>query len=206
MASVACNMPPDAGVSAAEAASILDDVRHAMERDPQEARAAALRLVALFTPPSEAASSVFRGGLAPWQRQRIDKYIREHLEQPMRLGQLAALVCLSVGHFSYAFKESFGDTPHAHIIHLRLTLAKQMMLATRDPLSGIALACGFADQAHFSRLFRQRVGEPPNAWRRRNLTDGPAMPTGGHFPGTPVQAETVSWTRAFVHRPKKRAA
>jgi len=206
MASVACNMSPGAGVSAAEAASILDDVRHAMERDPQKAHVAALRLVALFTRPAKAASPVFRGGLAPGQRQRIDRYIREHLEQPMRLGELAAPVGLSAGHFSYAFKESFGDTPQAQIIQLTLTFARQLMLATRIPPSEIALACGFADQAHFSRLFRQRVGESPNAWRRRNFMDAPAMPTGSRFPGAPVQAANVAWARALDHRHETQAA
>ncbi len=37
--------------------------------------------------------------------------------------------------------------------------------------SHIALACGMADQAHLSKLFRRGHGEPPGAWRRRSLTD-----------------------------------
>jgi AraC family transcriptional regulator len=45
------------------------------------------------------------------------------------------------------------------------------MLTTEDPLSQIALACGMADQAHLSKLFRRGVGETPSAWRRRSLTD-----------------------------------
>jgi len=48
------------------------------------------------------------------------------------------------------------------------------MLTTEDPLSQIALACGLADQAHLSKLFRRAVGETPSAWRRRNLTDAQA--------------------------------
>jgi len=34
-------------------------------------------------------------------------------------------------------------------------------------LSVIALLCGFTDQAHLSKLFRQHTGETPGAWRRR---------------------------------------
>jgi AraC-like DNA-binding protein len=89
----------------------------------------------------------------------------------VRLETLAKQVLLSVSHFCRAFKESFGDTPHAFIIGLRLERAKKLMLATEEPLSHIAIACGLADQAHLSKLFRLRLGETPNAWRRRNLTD-----------------------------------
>jgi AraC family transcriptional regulator len=158
----------------AEAAGILDDVRRAMEQNPEDARAAALRLVALLTLPAEAESAGARGGLAPWQRRKVDRYLREHLEQPVRVDELAEQVPLSVSHFSRAFKETFGDTPHAYIIRLRLELAQKLMLATEDPLSQIALACGFANQSHLSKLFRRGVGETPSAWLRRNLTDAQA--------------------------------
>jgi transcriptional regulator GlxA family with amidase domain len=206
MASAACNISPEAGVSAAEATSILDDVRHAMEWNPQGAHAAALRLVALLSPTAETASPGCRGGLAPWQLRRVDRYIRDRLEQPIRLQELAEQVSLSVGHFCRAFKASLGESPYAHIIELRLTLAKELMLTTRDSLSEIAFACGFANQAHLSKLFRDRVGEPPNAWRRRNLRDAPARPRGSRFPGMPVHASTVSLARAFDRCQKGQAA
>lgn len=48
------------------------------------------------------------------------------------------------------------------------------MLQSGELLADIALACGFADQAHFSTIFRREVGETPSAWRRRNQTDAPA--------------------------------
>ncbi len=50
---------------------------------------------------------------------------------------------------------------------MRLKRAQEMMLASSEPLSQIALACGFSDQAHLCKAFRRDVGESPNAWRRR---------------------------------------
>ena len=158
--------------SPTEAARILETVRHAMEQNPEGARAAAVQLVALFTPLTEATFAAARGGLAPWQQRRTDRYVREHLEQQIRVEELAAQVSLSVSYFCRAFKVSLGDTPHAYIIRLRLIRAQELMLATRDPLSQIALACGFANQAHLSKLFRRMWDETPNAWRRRNIVDG----------------------------------
>lgn len=154
----------------AEAAEILDEVRSEMERNPEGARAAALRLVMLLTPRTAAESAGARGGLTPWQKRQVDLYLREHMERPLRIRQLAEQVSLSVSHFCRAFKESFGTTPHTHIIRLRVELARQLMVTTRDPLSHIALRCGLADQAHLSKLFRHWMGETPNAWRRRNFT------------------------------------
>ncbi len=154
----------------AEAATLLDDVRRAMGRNPQAAHAAALRLVTILTPAAPEATST-RGGLAPWQQRKVSRYLREHLARAVHLEELAEQVPLSVSHFCRAFKESFGTTPHMYIIRLRLELAQRLMQTTQEPLSQIALACGFADQAHLSKLFRRYVGETPNAWRRRNFTD-----------------------------------
>jgi len=162
-----------AGTSA-EAARLLDAVRHAMDANPEDARAAALGLVALFTPPAGKSYAWARGGLAPWQQRRVEGYVREHLEEQIRGEELATQVSLSVSHFCRAFKESFGDTPHAYVIRLRLALAQELMLATADPLSQIALACGFANQAHLCKLFRRMVGEPPNTWRRRSIMSAPS--------------------------------
>jgi len=171
-----------------EAAEILDEVRAEMERNPEGARAAAVRLVMLLTPRTAAESAGARGGLTPWQKRQVDRYLREHLERQLRLKQLAQQVSLSASHFCRAFKESFGTTPHTHIIRLRLELAQQLMVTTRDPLSHIALRCGLADQAHLSKLFRHWMGETPNAWRRRNFTGAQVDGRGRR----PTQSQGVS--------------
>jgi AraC family transcriptional regulator len=161
-----------------EAVIVLEDVRRAMERNRLEgAHIAALRLVSLLAPPAEVESVCPRGGLAPWQQRKIDRYLRKHLERPIQIDELAKQLPLSVSHFCRAFKETFGNTPHAYLIQLRLEAAQEMMLTTAEPLSQIALASGFSDQAHLSKQFRRVVGATPSAWRRRNLTEAQAEAT-----------------------------
>jgi AraC family transcriptional regulator len=156
----------------AQATGVLEEVREAIERNQADgARAAAARLVTLLAQTSKPEGTIVRGGLAPWQRRKIERYIREQLERPVQIEELAGQIPLSVSHFCRAFKETFGNTPHAYLIRLRLETAQKMMLATDEPLSQIALASGFADQAHLSKQFRRVVGESPSAWRRRNLTE-----------------------------------
>lgn len=163
----------------AAAVRTLDEVREAMERDPEAARAAAARLVALLTPQAPDEPPCVRGGLAPWQQRAVDRYMRQRLDAPLRVKDLAEQVALSVSHFCRAFKESFGTTPHLHLTRLRVRWAQRLMLTTADPLSQIALACGMADQAHLSKLFRRTVGESPSAWRRRNGSGEDARARGG---------------------------
>jgi AraC family transcriptional regulator len=104
-----------------------------------------------------------------------------------------------VSHFCRAFKESFGTTPHMQIIRLRLELAQRLMLTTAEPLSQIALACGLADQAHLSKLFRREVGETPRSWCRRNLTDAQAE-TRSRAQNGPESSEPTSASTALDRR------
>jgi AraC-like DNA-binding protein len=111
--------------------------------------------------------------LLAWQMRLVERYIEEHLDEQILVANLSELVHLSEAHFSRAFRLAYGVPPHAYIVRRRLELAAQLMLAGREPLSEIALRCGFHDQAHLSKQFRQLTGETPAAWRR--LRRRPAM-------------------------------
>src|SRR5262245_11423786 len=157
-------------VSHATVEAILDDVKRALAHDPRAAQAGIARLSAILgaNEIAPAVTAYARGGFAAWQKRRVEAYLGEHLEQSIRIKALARLVSLSASHFCRAFKQSFGRTPHAYLISLRVERAKQMMLSTSEPLSQIALACGLADQAHLSKIFRRCVGQTPSVWRRLN--------------------------------------
>jgi AraC family transcriptional regulator len=104
--------------------------------------------------------------LLAWQMRLVESYIEEHIDQQILVATLSDLVHLSEAHFSRAFRLAYGEPPHAYIVRRRVELAAQLMLASREPLSEIALRCGFHDQAHLSKQFRQLTGETPAAWRR----------------------------------------
>jgi AraC family transcriptional regulator len=110
-------------------------------------------------------ASPSRGGLTVWQAKRVATYVSEHTNESLRTSDLAALVQLGVGYFSRAFKVSFQETPGKYVTRQRIRTAQDMMLRTSRTLAEVSLECGFCDQAHFSRLFRQLVGQSPGLWR-----------------------------------------
>jgi AraC family transcriptional regulator len=111
-----------------------------------------------------------RARLIAWQARKVRNYIDSHITGRILVSDLCALVRLSEAHFSRTFKRTFGESPHAFVLRRRLQFAAQYMLQTDVPLCDIALRCGFADQAHFSKHFRQANGLKPSAWRRTART------------------------------------
>jgi AraC family transcriptional regulator len=118
---------------------------------------------------SASAAGVRQGGLARWQSREAIEYINANLASKLTLAEIAKVVCLCESYFSRAFKISHGVSPWAYIIMARVERAKRMIHATREPLSQIASACGFADQAHLCKAFRRWVGVSPGIWRRAHL-------------------------------------
>lgn len=150
---------------------LLESVRKEFDADREAAkallvRAASLLRVEIDRQATDTDPQNKTGGLAAWQIRRLNVFIEARLDQPIRLSELSAISKLSTAYFSRAFKLTFRETPHAYIVHCRLKRAETLMLTTDILLSEIAARCGFSDQAHLCRLFRQKYSKSPAAWRR----------------------------------------
>ena len=113
-----------------------------------------------------AAAMPAKGGLAPWQLRRSTELLASNLDGSVALKTLADACRLSTGHFSRAFRASTGLTPVQWLAHRRIEAAKALIQQRRGSLGEVALACGFSDQSHFTRIFTRIVGTSPGAWRR----------------------------------------
>ena len=129
---------------------------HIIER-PEESRA---------MPARGPVKALRIGGLAPWQLRRVLAHIEAHLESRMVIESLADVASLSPSYFSRAFKQSAGVSPKTYLIRRRVERAKALIVSGGDELKSVALHCGFADQAHLTRMFRREVGVSPGLWRR----------------------------------------
>lgn len=110
-------------------------------------------------------------GLAPWQQRRASQMLLDRLDRDTTLAELAAACGLSQGHFSRAFRQSFGLPPHRWLLRERVRRAAHLLTTTAQPIDEIAVACGFVDQSHLSRVFRKMMNMPPAAWRRARMAD-----------------------------------
>jgi AraC family transcriptional regulator len=107
-----------------------------------------------------------RGGLAQWQVSRVKEILSANLDGSVPLKEIARECRLSVNHFARAFRRSSGVAPHKWHMERRVEVAKEKLRDGRLSLSDVALACGFADQSHLTRVFAQLAGISPGAWRR----------------------------------------
>jgi AraC family transcriptional regulator len=150
-------------------ARLLDEALSLIDADQARAKdrlRRAAQLLASVRGGGEACGGRDGHVFAPWRAKQIRDFIDANIEGPIRVGEMAERAELSASFFSRAFYGSFGMSPHAYIINRRIVLAQEMLLTTNERLAQIAIACGFSDQAHFSKLFRRKTGQTPGAWRR----------------------------------------
>jgi AraC family transcriptional regulator len=102
-----------------------------------------------------------KGRLSPSQVRRLTDYIDCRLHEQLNLETLAAVAGLGVWTFTRHFRESFGRTPHAYIIEQRVDRARRLLAQSRMPIKEVASVCGFADQAHMTRLFQTHLHTTP---------------------------------------------
>ncbi|HWE24606.1 MAG TPA: AraC family transcriptional regulator [Myxococcales bacterium] len=91
--------------------------------------------------------------------------LQDRFAESVSLDELTEEVGLSKFHLLRLFRVEVGTTPHAYQLHLRIARAREM-LDRGVSAAEVALACGFADQAHFTRCFKSIVGFTPAAFAR----------------------------------------
>jgi len=104
--------------------------------------------------------------LPAWRLQRMTAFADAHLHEKLCIATLARAAGLSTRHFTRAFRQQVGDTPHHWLMMRRIEKARLRLADSDDTLDEIARACGFSAQSHFTRVFRLVTGEPPKRWRQ----------------------------------------
>jgi AraC-like DNA-binding protein len=93
----------------------------------------------------------------------VRQYLQANPGELIPTAALAARSGITECHLIRAFHLEFGLPPHAYHLRLRLAAASEL-LSQGLPVSSVAYECGFADQSHLSRKFKEVYGLTPAAW------------------------------------------
>lgn len=97
---------------------------------------------------------------------RMRQYIEEHAAEPLTLDQVAQHTGLSVSRAVHLFKAHFGISIISYAQQLRLSHAIKLLDHSPMSLEQIAAETGLGSYAYFHRLFRERYGTSPGAYRK----------------------------------------
>jgi AraC-like DNA-binding protein len=97
--------------------------------------------------------------------ERVRECLHETNDGWTDLNTLSKEAGISRFHLLRSFKEKYGLPPHAYQVALRVARA-QGLIRRRVPLAQVAVDCGFTDQSHFSRHFKQVLGVTPGRFAR----------------------------------------
>ena len=116
-------------------------------------------------------------GDAKAQLRRVQQalaFLEANFASKLTIEQLARISGLSLFHFSRLFHRVVGLPPYQYLLRCRLRHAQELLSAsTSSPsIADIAIVCGFADQAHLTRLFRRAFGVTPQQFRRTQTSAG----------------------------------
>lgn len=108
-----------------------------------------------------------RRGTPGWMDEVIER-LHAHSTEEVGLAELAGLVQVHPSYLARTFRAAHGCSVGQYVRALRVRRAMELLRSGTLPLSRVALMCGFADQSHFTRVFRSATGVTPATFRRRS--------------------------------------
>jgi len=100
-----------------------------------------------------------------WLR-RVEDAIESSIASPPDVETLAGIAGVHASHLLRTFRRYHGATIATFVRERRIQRARTEVATSKRPLSMIAVDAGFADQAHFTRVFKQTFGETPGQYAR----------------------------------------
>lgn len=92
-----------------------------------------------------------------------ERYIRQHFRDPITVASLAKQLGITPRYLSTLFKQNYGKTTQSHLMEVRLTQARKLLLQGCS-VSQTALEVGYNDPFVFSRAFCRYFGAPPKTF------------------------------------------
>jgi AraC-like DNA-binding protein len=97
------------------------------------------------------------------------KYIENNYQNPnLSNAELAERCNISEVYFRKIFTETYKTTPKQFVVDIRINKAKQLLSDGYLKVNAVAGLCGFSNQYHFCRLFKEKTGFTPSEYMKQN--------------------------------------
>lgn len=93
----------------------------------------------------------------------IEAVLHDEIGQPMTLDYLSKIAGIHPAHLSRDFSKYFGCTLSEYVRKLKVQKALFLIALQKQSFTEIAYECGFSDQSHFIKCFREMNGLSPSA-------------------------------------------
>lgn len=97
------------------------------------------------------------------------EYINENFSGDCSLKSIAKALHVSPNYLHTVFRQSVGSTPFEVVIERRIDKAKKLIVTGEKTILQIALETGFCSQSHSNKVFKEKTGQTPSAYRRSLL-------------------------------------
>src|SRR4030095_37014 len=112
----------------------------------------------------------YLNNLSQKDQPSIEEIMQNNFTFNLTLADYAKLACKSVPTFNREFKRIFKDTPAKWILKKRIALASELLENSNLNIGEICYECGFENQTHFSRVFKEKTGTSPLQFRTKTHT------------------------------------
>lgn len=151
----------------------VEEICDQLARDETRASLVAAAGAAWHLLAQVAAERERRAEADPEPVRLVQEHLREHLGDPVTVGDLAELAGFSTSHFSARFKASTGFSVLEYVKRLRMARARQLLITSDHPVADIAVAVGYPDPFYFSRQFTAVNGVCPRTFRAQAHAEAP---------------------------------
>jgi AraC-like DNA-binding protein len=105
------------------------------------------------------------------EMQELSAFIKDNLEKPLTVAQLAGELGLHLQVAEKEFKKLYKQTIKSFIQEQRMIKAKQLLADSKIPVIDVAYTVGFSDAAYFSNVFKKQFGMTPTTYQHIRRTE-----------------------------------
>ena len=106
----------------------------------------------------------------PNSLQTVINFINQHISEDISIDKISEICYINKYYLCRLFKGKIGITVMDYIVQTRITMAKELLKKEDISVTQVSILCGFSSPSYFSRIFKEKTGLSPSAYRNQKNT------------------------------------